>query len=237
VTNAASAPWRLPGRSLGPETSASSTWLADRIVAPGRDVTDHLARQGLIVRDPSAFHHDVCLRAQRLIEGCDDLADVVRSVTHEIHLLDASPGYDVSHSEPRWLNRIFVSVPDRWDDVGALRFAEGVIHEAMHLALTLLEVERPLVQSSATMMPSPWRDELRPIGGVLHGLFVFSCLHSAFCRLSAACEGQAANHVRGRLHEIAGEVDSIDLETLSAGLTAFGAKLARRWSEGVSRGY
>ncbi|TCM07460.1 HEXXH motif-containing putative peptide modification protein [Sphingomonas sp. PP-CC-3G-468] len=233
--DAALAPWRLPGRGLGPETSASSTWLADRIADPGRKVADRLVRQGLIVLAPSAIHHDVCRCAQNMIEECADLADAVRTVTQHVHLLDASPGYDVSHSEPRWLNRIFVSVPDRRDEVGALRFAEGVIHEAMHLALTLLELQHPLVRGGADMMPSPWRHEPRPTGGVLHGLFVFSCLHAAFRELSRGCRGAAAEHVRGRLDDISAEVLSIDLKTLSAGLTPLGCELAHDWSQGVSR--
>lgn len=226
-----SAPWRLPGRSLGRQPLASSTWLRHRIVDARQDVVSHVARQGLTSLAATAINWDMCLRSQELIERCGDLAGLVRSVTHEIHLIDAVPGYDVSHSEPCWPHRILVSVPDRHDEIGALRFAEGVIHEAMHLTLTLLEKDRPLVRSTADTMPSPWREEPRPIGGVLHGLFVFCCLHAAFRKIAGAIDATVADHVSGRLRDIAEEVGSIDLATLSAGLTPFGCTLARQWSE------
>ena len=74
------------------------------------------------------------------------------------------------------------------------------------------------------------------MGGVLHGLFVFSCLHAAFRELSEGRERAAAEHVRGRLDDISTEVLSIDLETLSAGLTPLGRELAHRWSRSVSGG-
>lgn len=236
MTDSTSAPWRLPNRRPGRRPPTSWGWLGDRIVDARQDVASHIARQGLTPLAATRLDGDMCLRSQELIERCGDLADIVRSVTHEIHLLDAPPGYDVSHSEPCWPHRILVSVPDRGDEVGALRFAEGVIHEAMHLALTLLESDRPLVRRPMNAMASPWRDEPRPIGGVLHGLFVFSCLHAAFRMMTDAIDAAAAEHVGGRLRDIEEEVGSIDLTTLSAGLTPVGCTLARQWSEVVSAG-
>ena len=223
-------PWRLRGsrNRQPPETSA---WLKERIVDAQQGVASHVARQGLTTIATTAIDRDMCLRSQKLIERCGDLADLVQGVTHDIHLLEAAPGYDVSHSEPCWPHRILVSVPDRHDEIGALRVAEGVIHEAMHLALTLLEKDRPLVRSPAAEMASPWRDEPRPVGGVLHGLFVFSCLHAAFRMMAGATDNAATDHISGRLRDIAEEVGSIDLARLSAGLTPFGCTLARQWSD------
>lgn len=231
MTDPAAVPWHLPGRSLHDQSPASSTWLGDRIVDAALDVASHVARQKLTTLAATAIDADMCLRSQELIERCGDLGDLVRSVTDEIHLLEASPGYDVSHSEPCWPHRILVSVPDRHDEIGALRFAEGVIHEAMHLALTFLENDRPLVLSEADEMASPWREEPRPIGGVLHGLFVFSCLYAAFRMMAGRIDAAAADHVSGRLREISEEVGSIDLSVLMSGLTPLGCTLARRWSE------
>lgn len=230
MTDAGTAPWHLPGRNLKIRPPASPTWLQDKIVDAPHDVAAHVAREGLITLATTTIDPDLCLRAQQLIERCGDLADIVRSVTRQIHLLEAEPGYDVSHSEPCWLHRVLVSVPDRVDEVGALRFAEGLIHEAMHLELTLLENEQALVKNPAETMPSPWRDDARPIGGVLHGLFVFSCLHAAFVMAAGSADEAGADHIKGRLHDISAEVRSVDLSKLSAGLTPFGAELARQWS-------
>ena len=157
-------------------------------------------------------------------------------MARKVHLLDSAPGYDVSHSEPEWHHRIWVSVPDRADEVGALRFAEGVIHEAMHLELTQLELDRPMIEDGTAMMQSPWRDELRPIGGVLHGLFVFACLETAIRIMSFGVEGLPASHARRRRHDIRAEVASIDVAILVSGLTPFGAELVRSWIHGVLSG-
>ncbi len=234
MTGAGTAPWNLPRTKQGSPQPVSQTWLRDRIVDAPRDVASHVARQRLTAIAATSIDPALCLRAQQMVERCGNLADVVRNVAQEIHLLEAEPGYDVSHSEPCWLHRVLVSVPDRLDEVGALRFTEGLIHEAMHLELTLLENEQALVRNPTDTMPSPWREEPRPIGGVLHGLYVFSCLYAAFAMVADSTDAEGAVHIEGRLHDISEEIRSIDLSRLSAGLTPLGCGLANRWSSVVA---
>jgi|GEM_PF-1684058 len=56
-------------------------------------------------------------------------------------------------------------------------FAETVTHEAAHTWLFLVEEVSPLAERcwDGNDCLSPWRDDARPIGGVIHGVFVFSC--------------------------------------------------------------
>lgn len=171
------------------------------------------------------------LAAEEAIGRCEDLARIVHDVVGVVHLLRAPPEYDVSHSEPRWKDRIFVSLPDRVDGVGALRLAEGVIHESMHLELTLEEAHRPLVADVQGTMPSPWRNEPRPYQGVVHGLFVFACLTRFLRETLHSYGGGEALHVRARLDEIREQVAAIDCKALLAALTPVGSDLVANWRE------
>jgi hypothetical protein len=64
-------------------------------------------------------------------------------------------------------------------------FAETVTHEAAHNWLFLVEEVSPLAEHcwDGNAWISPWRDDARPIGGVIHGVFVFSCAALALQRL------------------------------------------------------
>jgi HEXXH motif-containing protein len=170
-------------------------------------------------------------QAARWIGLEPSLAATIVRVVDDIHLLRAASAYDVSHSEPRWRRRIFVSVPERSDELGELRLAESVVHEAMHLHLTNSEAAEPLVTEFRRTMKSPWRAEPRSYQGVLHGLFVFTCLETYFCGISSIIgnRGAAALHLKKRLDEIRGEVAGLNIRELSGGLTSAGVDLAWKW--------
>lgn len=161
------------------------------------------------------------------------LSLVCSRVIGELHLLRAEPGYDVSHSEPRWRRKIFVSIPERYDEIGEVRLAESLIHEAMHLNLTDFEEVQPLVSDFVDKMKSPWKSDARPFQGVLHGLFVFACIGEYFTQVLQVLEsnGLVNDHCKQRIEEIAAEIRSIDFGELNGGLTAKGASLARRWHD------
>lgn len=167
-----------------------------------------------------------------LLALAPDLATIVHATVAAIHPLLAQPGYDVSHSQPRWRDRIFVSFPERTDEIGALRLVESVVHEAMHLHLTNEEARTPLVAATCRTTHSPWRGTARAVQGVLHGVFVFSCIHcllSAISRRGSAGEG-GQRHVRDRLGSIERELAEVDLVALEAALTSEGALRLRTWN-------
>jgi HEXXH motif-containing protein len=192
-------------------------------------LTAELAERGLVGIEASSVSLRLLGDALHWIARVPDLASIVHALVSEIHLLAAESGYDVSHSEPRWRSSIFVSIPDRRDETGALRLAESVVHEAMHLQLTNREQLQQLVALEDGAMQSPWRDEPRSYRGVLHGLYVFSCL-AAFFRslLSEQALGEAGRrHAVQRVREIAQQVESIDFGALAAGLTDAGTALVQ----------
>src|SRR5207249_726495 len=90
------------------------------------------------------------------------LLPTVLSLVRALHLvIPDDDDIDVSFSEPNLPFSVFVSVPHRGARTDALRVAEAIVHEAMHLHLTLIERVVPLVRSSGRRFFSPWRGEYR----------------------------------------------------------------------------
>lgn len=166
----------------------------------------------------------ILTRAAELLASAPSLEGAVEAAVNEIVLLYARPAFDISHSEPRWPSTIFVSVPARPGELSALRAVENIIHEAMHLRLTIAERSTPLVADMAAKMNSPWRQEPRFIQGVLHGLFVFRCIADFFGApaLSRCLGPDGHEYIERRRAEIAQEVLRIDYGRLTAGLTPQG---------------
>lgn len=229
-------PWLLPGIEIARSAAPSGTgWIWDRVARPPPDVAAHVQEGGLKLTDARVTDATLFAEAAAAIGAVPSLAAIVATRVGVVHLLRADTGYDVSHSEPIWADRIFISVPGRNDQVGALRLAEGVIHEALHLHLTGLEGIAPLVEDLTGVLPSPWRSEPRSFGGVLHGAFVFVGLKAYFEALPERLDAAAACHLRQRRAEIAGELFKIDVEALKAGLTKRGTALVTRLADGFGR--
>ncbi|MGH7025568.1 MAG: aKG-HExxH-type peptide beta-hydroxylase [Caulobacteraceae bacterium] len=226
-------PWLLPGFEIAKSTAPSGTeWIWDRVARAPADIEAHVRQGGLRLTDAQVTDATLFVDAAAAIGAVPSLAAIVAARVGEIHLLKADPGYDVSHSEPAWVDRIFVSLPERRDRVGALRLAESIIHEAMHLHLTLLERDCPLVRDVDGQTFSPWRQTHRPFGGVLHGVYVFVRLAAFFVGTDEPQGSAAARHVHQRLTEIADELASIDQANLKAGLTSAGRQLVKLLMQG-----
>jgi HEXXH motif-containing protein len=156
--------------------------------------------------------------SERLAEAVDTLRSVptlfetVAALVRSVHVIDAGDdNYDVSFSDPSIPFSIFVSVPAGSVHAGALRVAESVVHEAMHLQLTLVERLTPLVGESRGKYYSPWRGEYREARGVLHALFVFRVIDTFLMKLQ---EGRSPNedyadYVHGRRRQITEQVAEI----------------------------
>jgi HEXXH motif-containing protein len=113
-----------------------------------------------------------------VIESCQFLWSAVSELVWCCHVVVApDDDYDVSFSDPGIPFSVFVSVPSRNDRSSVLRVAESLIHETMHLQLTLLEGLTPLAETASVWaMYSPWKQQKRPTQGILHGLYVFCVL-------------------------------------------------------------
>lgn len=117
--------------------------------------------------------------AADLLSHVPSMAESVGRVVRSIHPLRALPDHDVSHSTPQLPFSVFISVPRKGERDATLRVAESLIHESMHLQLTLVESVVPLATDERASGFSPWKRERRPVSGLLHGLYVFAVIHQA----------------------------------------------------------
>lgn len=153
----------------------------------------------------------------------------VRTLVRSVQVLrQPDPEIDVSYSHPAVPFSIFVTVCDEDSPLAALRVAEAVLHETMHLHLTLLEAVVDLVlPSSMALYYSPWREEDRPIRGVLHGLFVFRAVHDFYAARLAASEHSLNERefMVARIQAIRQEINSLDSFSKASALTPPGSQL------------
>lgn len=165
-----------------------------------------------------------CVLAQ-IPECLNEVTTLIRAIQV---ILSEGPDYDASYSHPDIPFSIFVSVCHDAEPVSNLRVAESILHEAMHLKLTLIEEVVPLVKSGDTStFYSPWRDELRSIRGVLHGLFVFTAIQLFYGRLLIQLDNASgeADFVIKRRREIFAEIHMLDGLENTNGFTLFGKNL------------
>jgi HEXXH motif-containing protein len=166
--------------------------------------------------------------ALRCLAQAPGITNGVFDLVRSIHLLrPPEPAYDVSHSDPDVPFSVFVSLPDEETVKGQLRLAEALLHEAMHLQLTLLEGHAPIVARPEASFYSPWKRALRPVQGIMHGLYVFGVIDAFFQAVENLPGSADVHHARKRRTEIAEEVMAIQAAGIAEELTEFGALLHR----------
>ncbi|MEN3331678.1 MAG: hypothetical protein V7641_1043 [Blastocatellia bacterium] len=172
-----------------------------------------------------------CIKAAFAILRCvPSLQRSVAALVRVLHIIKPeNEDYDISFSEPHIPFSIFVSVPERRVRADALRVAEAIVHEAMHLQLTLLERVVPLVESARELYFSPWRDEHRTAQGILHALYVFRVIDSFLQELlpKEALPIESLDYIKGRCVQIAGQIHEINAFKGCSDLSVPGASLVR----------
>lgn len=181
-------------------------------------------------RLPTADECALLVRAIALLDVGAGLGEAVRALVRVIHLVEAKGlGFDCSHSDPELPFSIFVSIPLGENDA-ELRLAESILHEAMHLQLTLVNVESPLVRCDDVTGFSPWQRRERPLLGLVHGLFVFRAIDQWLERLGPQhpSDGSIPAYCHRRRTAIAAEIDMVRSIAGSSALTPSGAALVER---------
>ena len=116
---------------------------------------------------------------------------------------------------------------------------EALVHETMHLQLSLVERRIQLMESdrAETMAFSPWRDSERNVQGVLHALHVFVVVQSLWKRAARrAPRGIDRDFAEARVRDIRDEVARARRLVASPGLSREGRELVRRLLELGSTG-
>ena len=195
-------------------------------------VADRLAENGLSLAssaEASATIEALCAGLACLAR-LPSLSATVAAMVRSIHVLaPAAAGFDISHSDPAIPFSIFLSVPTG-EEHCAWRTAESLVHEAMHLQLTLIERDVPLVRADTEEFGySPWQSHARPLQGLLHGLYVFRVIDQMFALAEVTFAGDQATRrfIGKRRREIAAEIKAVVPLADARGLTTRGALFAR----------
>lgn len=162
--------------------------------------------------------------ATSLICLAPSLAQTVSALVRSVHILNSDdPRIDVSFSDPLIPFSIFLSVSQGRD--ADIRIAEAIIHETMHLQLSLAEKVVPLIRDDTMARFSPWKRKFRPLSGLIHALYVFRVIDTWLEQISAS--NPFVSGVSGRRVQIAEEIAELDLTGTEAGFTQAGQALVR----------
>ena len=156
------------------------------------------------------------------------LEGTVAGLCRSLHILIASGrDFDVSYSDPSLPLSVFVSCPLPTERNRVERLAENIVHEALHLQLSLVERVQPLVIDDPDEEPvfSPWKDEWRSVRGLLHAVYVFGNLRS-FWKSVALKRPESASFARSRIQTIDVEMAKAAHLASNKSLTAEGRRLA-----------
>lgn len=119
------------------------------------------------------------LRINKAFEYINDYDPVfmffnVNVLVKSIHLLKSNNEYnDISFSDPNLPYTVFINLPGAHVNNWLERTVENLIHEAMHLQLSLLEKENNFYIKTNAKIFSPWKNEPRNNRGILHAVYVF----------------------------------------------------------------
>ena len=167
-------------------------------------------------------------RSLDLVRTVPPLHGTVTGLCRSLHVLAASGrDVDVSCSDPSLPFSVFVSCPPAAERNRVERLAENIVHEALHLQLTLVETIEPLVIDDPDEPPvfSPWRNEPRNVRGLVHAVYVFGNIRHFWKRVAAELP-ESSSFARSRIEVIDGEMDAAKQLLASRTLTATGRRLA-----------
>lgn len=162
-------------------------------------------------------------RALTLLQQVPSLAATVGSLVKSAHILEASePGFDVSFSDPSIPFSVFLNISDgRFAD---LRTAEALVHEAMHLQLSLIERLAPIAKVDQSLHYSPWKRSQRPVAGLMHAFYVFRVIDQWLAHLPQNSDA-TKEYAETRRKEIGQEIEQLAPAAFVEQLTAEGQQL------------
>lgn len=172
-------------------------------------------------------------QAFEIIEGWRPaLATEIRLLDPDVQFirdLDAHPDKAVSFSDNTTPGALYLCIRVGGGLIDPYLLADSLIHEHRHQKLYLLQREVPLVEEDKPLVPSPWREDLRPPSGLFHAVFVF-------VHLSEYWQHLADHGVTSKLRTRARDELTIIRERIEAALpTLKGTPLTTRGRELLAR--
>jgi uncharacterized protein len=127
-------------------------------------------------------------RAFEIIEAWrPSLAREIRLLDPDVQFirdLDAHPDKAVSFSDNTTPGALYLCIRVSGGFIDPFLLADSLIHEHRHQKLYLLQREVRLVEEDKPLVPSPWREDLRPPSGLFHAVFVFVHLSEYWLHLA-----------------------------------------------------
>ena len=214
-------------------TCAASQAISIEVLTP--TCAAHYQKRGVAFYTTDEILHTTILSsledALAIVNQVPSLMRTVTALVRSLHVIRSeNPDYDVSFSEPHVPFSIFVSVPARRMTNDALRIAEAIVHEAMHLQLTLIDGIVPLTYPTMGKYYSPWRGEYRSPLGILHAVYVFQVVAHLLQRLHSIqnLPVDTLDYINDRLATIRGQLREIECFGRCKTLTLSGASLSQR---------
>ena len=188
------------------EHDARSPYLTDPF-AEGCDFDIPLVTEARALRDGHLAAFDL------LQETWPELrSEILRVNRHVVSYIDsASPAVVSSFSNNGVPGALYVCRTVGGSPISLGDLLDSIVHEHSHQKLYLLEALCPLYDPRHDVAyPSPWKQELRPIGGLLHGFFVFGVVARFWLRLVGGPHPLAGYAAR-RVGEIQAQVEQARL--------------------------
>lgn len=203
-----------------------------QLAFPAVPLFDFYNEHGLIVSDPNVSFDQKIEKINKAINILGEISPLLKCISkilRSIQLIEAADeDFDISYSHPDIPFSIFFSLCKNDSIISDLRVAESILHESMHLMLTLIEARCTLVDiCSKTTFYSPWRDEQRPLRGVLHGIFVFRSIFDFYTLLQGKFDSvDVSKYLSKRKTEISRDFTRLSNFPQCTGLSASGQILA-----------
>ena len=218
-------PYTLELSEHAADSAVNVEWLPPSLAGRWRSVGLRFASQA----DLGEMSFPQTLARSLEFTGMDHpLGGTVAGLCRSLHVLVASGrDFDVSYSDPSLPLSVFVSCPLASERNRVERLAENVVHEALHLQLSLVERVLPLVVDGPDEEPvfSPWKGEWRTVRGLVHAVYVFGNLRS-FWKGVATDRPDSSSFAQARIQTIDTEMTKAAHLVKSRSLTAAGLRLA-----------
>jgi uncharacterized protein len=164
------------------------------------------------------------------------LLDEMKLLSPEVQFIrdpSAHPDKAVSFSDNSVPGCLYVSVRRGGGWIGPYDLADSLIHEHRHQKLYVLQAYVPLLVADVPLVPSPWREELRPPSGLLHAVFVFVGLLDFWRHVAEQGEPEVQEYARGEVGVIKGRLKDAFPTLFETALTSTGRRLVNALSARV----
>ena len=200
-----------------------------KLAIPATALQSFYEEHGLQVSDIQNNRNDIIDKVKSALDVLRCVPEAfsfIDKIVKSVQIIDAEQSdTDTSYSHPNIPFSIFFSVCEETSIISDFRVAESILHEAMHLMLTLIETHVDFIElNSKETFYSPWRDEERPLRGVLHGVFVFRAIKDFYDLLASKYldDSKEINFIKFRIEEIEKDFESLKKFPVIQGLTDFG---------------